>query len=142
MGIGSSRRCSPAEESTTAVGLTSDEGPAAGADSRKAMTYRGRRQCDRVVKPRFGVTSLVVATVCPEEPRAPRIGEEGDDGGRLGIHYMKTSNRSRSICNGPLTPVTCTHICKGCYLAPVTDKRGRSTPRLVSAAPVTNVDFW
>jgi hypothetical protein len=38
-------------------------------------------------------------------------------------HYVKISNRSRNICNGPLTPVTCTHICNGCYLAPVTDKR-------------------
>jgi hypothetical protein len=58
------------------------------------------------------------------------------------IHYVKTSNRSRSICNGPLTPVTCTHICNDCYLVPVTNKRGRSTPGLASATPVTNVDFW
>jgi hypothetical protein len=42
-------------------------------------------------------------------------------------HYVKTSNRSHNICNRPLTPVTYTHICC-CYLAPVTDKRGRSTP--------------
>jgi hypothetical protein len=58
------------------------------------------------------------------------------------LHYVKTSNRSRSICNGPLTPVTCTHICNGCYLAPVTDKRGRSTSGLASATLVINVDFW
>jgi hypothetical protein len=57
-------------------------------------------------------------------------------------HYVKTSNRSRSICNGPLTPVTCTNICNGCYLAPVTDKRGRLTPALASTTPVTNVNFW
>jgi hypothetical protein len=29
-------------------------------------------------------------------------------------HYVKTSNRSRNICNGPLTPITCTHICNDC----------------------------
>jgi hypothetical protein len=57
-------------------------------------------------------------------------------------HYVKTSNRSRNICNRPLTPVTCTHICNGCYLVPVKDKRDRSTPGLASATPVTNVDFW
>jgi hypothetical protein len=34
-------------------------------------------------------------------------------------HYVKTSNRSRNICNGPLTPVTWTHICNRCYLAPL-----------------------
>jgi hypothetical protein len=56
-------------------------------------------------------------------------------------HYVKTPKRSRSICNGPLTPVTCTHICNSCYLAPVTDKRGQSTPGLASATPVTNMDF-
>jgi hypothetical protein len=60
----------------------------------------------------------------------------------VGAHYVKTSNRSRIICNGPLTPVTCTHICNDCYLVPVTDKRDRSTPGLASATPVTNVDFW
>jgi hypothetical protein len=57
-------------------------------------------------------------------------------------HYVKTLNRSRNICNGSLTPVTCTHICNGCYLVPVTDKRGRLTPGQASATPVTNVDFW
>jgi hypothetical protein len=57
-------------------------------------------------------------------------------------HYVKTSNRSRSICNGPLTPVTSTHICNGCCLAPVTYKRARTTPGLASTMPVTNVDFW
>jgi hypothetical protein len=63
--------------------------------------------------------------------------------GNLGLdHYVKTSNRSHNICNEPLTPVTCTHICNGCYLVPVTDKRGRPTPGLASATPVTNVDFW
>jgi hypothetical protein len=35
-------------------------------------------------------------------------------------HYVKTSNRSRIIYNGPLMPVTSTHFCSGCYLAPVT----------------------
>jgi hypothetical protein len=57
-------------------------------------------------------------------------------------HYVKTSNRSHNICNGPLTPVTCTHICNSCCLAPITDKRGMPTPGLASAMPVTNVDFW
>jgi hypothetical protein len=57
-------------------------------------------------------------------------------------HYVKTSNRSRNICNGPLTPVTSTHICNGCCLAPVTYKRARTTPGLASTTPVTNVDFW
>jgi hypothetical protein len=57
-------------------------------------------------------------------------------------HYVKTTNRSHNICNGPLTPVTCTHMCNSCYLALVTDKRGRSTPGLASATPVTNMDFW
>jgi hypothetical protein len=54
-------------------------------------------------------------------------------------HYVKTSNRSRSICNVPLTPVTSTHICNGCCLAPVTYKRARTTPGLASTTPVTNV---
>jgi hypothetical protein len=57
-------------------------------------------------------------------------------------HYVKTSNRSRSICNGPLTPVTPTHICNSCCLAPVTYKRARMTPGLASTTLVTNVDFW
>jgi hypothetical protein len=57
-------------------------------------------------------------------------------------HYVKTSNMSRSICNGPLTPVTSTHICNGCRLAHVTYKRARTTPRLACTTPVTNVDFW
>jgi hypothetical protein len=60
----------------------------------------------------------------------------------LDFHYVKTSNRSRSICNGTITPVTYTHISNGCYLAPVTDKHGGRTPGLASATPVTNVDFW
>jgi hypothetical protein len=57
-------------------------------------------------------------------------------------HYVKTTNRSRNICNGPLMPVTSTHICNGCYLAPVTYKRARTTPGLASTTPITNVDFW
>jgi hypothetical protein len=57
-------------------------------------------------------------------------------------HYVKTSNRSRGIYNGPLTPVTSTHICNGCCLALVTYKHARTTPVLASTAPVTNVDFW
>jgi hypothetical protein len=57
------------------------------------------------------------------------------------LHYVKTSNRSRSICNRPLTPITSTHICNGCCLAPVTYKRTRTTPGLASTTPVTNVDF-
>jgi hypothetical protein len=28
-------------------------------------------------------------------------------------HYVKTSNRSLNICNGPLVPVTSTHIGNG-----------------------------
>jgi hypothetical protein len=50
-------------------------------------------------------------------------------------HYVKTSNRSRIICSGPLTTVTCTHICNGCCLAPVTHKRARMTPGLASTMP-------
>jgi hypothetical protein len=57
-------------------------------------------------------------------------------------HYVKTSNRSHNICTGPLTPVTSTHICNGCCLAPVTYKRVRTSPGLASTTPVTNVDFW
>jgi hypothetical protein len=57
-------------------------------------------------------------------------------------HYVITSNRSRIISNWPLTPVQCTHICNGCYLAPVIDKHDRPTSGLASATPVTNVDFW
>jgi hypothetical protein len=57
-------------------------------------------------------------------------------------HYVKTSNRSHNICNGPLTPFTSTHICNGCCLAPVTYKRARMTPGLASTTPVTNVEFW
>jgi hypothetical protein len=56
-------------------------------------------------------------------------------------HYVKTSNRSRSICNGPLTPVTSTRICNGC-LVPITYKRAMTTPGLASTTPITNVDFW
>jgi hypothetical protein len=57
-------------------------------------------------------------------------------------HYVKTSNRSHSICNGPLTLVTSTHICNGCCLVPVTYKCARATMGLASTTPVTNVDFW
>jgi hypothetical protein len=60
----------------------------------------------------------------------------------LNPHYVKTSNRSCIICNGTLTPVTSTHICNGCCLAPVTYKRARTTPGLASTTLVTNVDFW
>jgi hypothetical protein len=56
-------------------------------------------------------------------------------------HYVKTSNRSHIICNGPLTLFTSTHICNGCCLVPVTYKRARTTPGLASTTPVTNVDF-
>jgi hypothetical protein len=58
------------------------------------------------------------------------------------IQYVKTSNRSRSICNGPLMPVTSTHLCNGCCLAPATYKCARTTTGLASTTPVTNVDFW
>jgi hypothetical protein len=57
-------------------------------------------------------------------------------------HYVKTLNRSRDICNGPLTPVISTHICNGCCLVHVTYKRVSTTPGLASTTPVTNVDFW
>jgi hypothetical protein len=67
---------------------------------------------------------------------------EGWGGEGRETHYVKISNRSREICNGPLTPVTSTHICNGCCLAPVTYKRARATPGLASTTPVTNVDFW
>jgi hypothetical protein len=60
----------------------------------------------------------------------------GDD------HYVKTSNRSHNICNGPLTLVTYTHICNGCRLAHETDKRGRPTPGLAPTTSITDVDFW
>jgi hypothetical protein len=73
-------------------------------------------------------------------------GEKGEKGENplyfKKCHYVKTSNRSHSICNGPLTPVTSTHICNSCCLAPVTYKRARTTPGLASTMPVTNVDFW
>jgi hypothetical protein len=57
-------------------------------------------------------------------------------------HYLKTSNRSRNIVTGPYSHVTSTHIRNGCWLAPVTYKRVRTTPGLASTTPVTNVDFW
>jgi hypothetical protein len=60
----------------------------------------------------------------------------------LYVHYLKTSNRSRNICNGPLTAVTSTHVCNSCCLAPITYKRARTTPGLAFTTPVTNVDFW
>jgi hypothetical protein len=47
-------------------------------------------------------------------------------------HYVKTSNKSRNICNGPLKPVTSTHICNSCCLAPVTYTRARTTSGLAS----------
>jgi hypothetical protein len=62
-------------------------------------------------------------------------------GQAVGLDYVKTSNRSRNICNRLLTPVTSTHICNSCCLAPVTYKRARTTPVLASTTPVTNVDF-
>jgi hypothetical protein len=52
---------------------------------------------------------------------------------RCSERYVKTTNRSHNICNRPLTPVTCTHIYSGCYLAPVAYKRGRSTLGLAFA---------
>jgi hypothetical protein len=55
---------------------------------------------------------------------------------------LRDSDGSCGICNGPLTPITCTHICNSCYLTSVTDKRCRPTPGLAFAMPVTNVDFW
>jgi hypothetical protein len=66
----------------------------------------------------------------------------GGDGMAVVEHYVKTSSRSHIICNGPLTPVTCTHIRNGCYLAPVTDKHERPTSGLAFATPFTHVYFW
>jgi hypothetical protein len=60
----------------------------------------------------------------------------------VGCHHVKTSNRSRNICNGPLWPVTSRNICNGCCLAPVTHKRGRLDPDLATTTPVTDEDFW
>jgi hypothetical protein len=57
-------------------------------------------------------------------------------------HHVKTSNRSRSICNGPLWPVTSRNICNGCCLAPVTHKRGRLDPELATTTLVTDEAFW
>jgi hypothetical protein len=58
------------------------------------------------------------------------------------LHHVKTSNRSRNICNGPLWPVTSQNICNGCCLAPVTHKCGRLDPELVTTTPVTDENFW
>jgi hypothetical protein len=52
--------------------------------------------------------------------------EEGGES-NISVHYVKTSNRSHIICNGPLTPITSTHICNGYCLAPVIYKRARTT---------------
>jgi hypothetical protein len=57
-------------------------------------------------------------------------------------HHVKTSNRSRSICNGPLWPVTRRNFCNGCCLAPVTHKRGRLDLELATTTPVTDEVFW
>jgi hypothetical protein len=57
------------------------------------------------------------------------------------LHYVKPEIGSRSTCNGSLTPVTCTHICNGCYLAPVTHKRGRTAPGFATTTHVTNEDY-
>jgi hypothetical protein len=76
----------------------------------------------------------------PDEKREPYI-EAKRDKEKIEIHYVKTSNRSRNICNGPLTPITSTHICNGCCLAPVTYKRASTIPGLASTTPVTNLDI-
>jgi hypothetical protein len=83
--------------------------------------------------------------LCIDRQRDGQLGVLREPGkGKIGdrVHCVKTSNRSRNICNRPLTPVTCTHICNGCCLVPVTYKRVRTTPGLASTTPVTNVDFW
>jgi hypothetical protein len=54
-------------------------------------------------------------------------------------HYMKTSNRSHSLCNGPLTPVTSTDICNDCCLVPVTYKRATRPP---SWPPQHSLPMW
>jgi hypothetical protein len=77
-----------------------------------------------------------------EKPSREKPNEKPHPKPSLSPHYVKTSNRSCSIYNLPLTPVTCTHIGNGCYLAPVTYTGARTTPRLASTTPVTNVDFW
>lgn len=59
----------------------------------------------------------------------------------IGLHSVKTSNRSRSIGNGPLMAVTWTPISNGCCLAPLTHKRGRLDLDLGTTTPVTNVNF-
>jgi hypothetical protein len=69
----------------------------------------------------FSLSSLWMASWCEWLPLLA-----------LSLHYVKTSNRSRNICNGPLSPVTSTHICNGCCLAPVTYKCARTTPGLAS----------
>jgi hypothetical protein len=90
----------------------------------------------------YGSEVVLPTDVAFGAPRMQHYKEGTAEETRKVDHYVKTSNRSRNICNGPLTPVTYTHICNGCYLAPITDKRGRPTLGLASATPVTNVDFW
>jgi hypothetical protein len=75
--------------------------------------------------------------ICPRDHPQSRekrreIVREKDRSTRRKHHYVKTSNRSCSICNGPLTPVTSTHICNSYYLASVTYKCTRTTPGLAS----------
>jgi hypothetical protein len=101
--------------------------------SRRCENER-RRRCGRLAAPEMRTTSSAAGI----HPHPAWSRGELDSGER----YVKTSNKSRNICNGPLTPVTSTHICNGCCLAPVTYKRARTTRGLASTTPVTNVDFW
>jgi hypothetical protein len=91
--------------------------------------HRWRRRWDKLMATAAAEALGWAVNVTPRPPRSCG-------------HYVKTSNRSHNICNGPLTPVTSTHICNGCCLTPDTYKNARTTPGLVSTTPVTNVDFW
>jgi Tfp pilus assembly protein FimV len=112
------------------------DGTAPTSDARRRRQMRAARR--GTSKPQRHASGTTTSRNHPSASPAPRAHARG----LTRIHYVKTSNRSHNICNGSLTPVTSTHICNSCCLAPVTYKRARTTPGLASTTPVTNVDFW
>jgi hypothetical protein len=127
--------------------------PAVAALSLAALSGGGQAQAVRITHVYFNLatepyqhlyTQLETLLKAPSNP--PYHPRDIDNRYVLGpcrsVHYVKTSNRSRNICNRPLRPVTRRNICNGCCLAPVTHKRGRLDPDLATTTPVTDEDFW
>jgi hypothetical protein len=78
--------------------MTSTKGPL-------ALSVRGGYGMVATRRPKFDSS---LERIYESALKNPLTGDAGVRGFSTVLHYVKTSNRSRNICNGPLTPVTST----------------------------------